>query len=196
MQDFRIFGSRSMQDSCTKSKVRRKPRAMQGPRTMQESRNKGQGPRAKDQESAMHGPTPCRDQGPRAKEQEPTTKGQGQKHIVHFNESFVPIQSFRHQIAVTAACGPWCAKPSHGRTACSKLSDPNLTPFPTHTRRDHILLNLRSLCCHIYIYTLSESHKAHATKDHAGAMDREPRSKSQVYTTYQKPCWDPEPRNN
>ena len=87
---------------------------------------------------------PCRDQGPRAKEQEPTTKGQGQKHIVHFNESFVPIQSFRHQIAATAACGkckrahlptsacvvvdPWCAKPSHGRTACSKLSDPNLTP--------------------------------------------------------------------
>ena len=51
---------------------------------------------------------------------------------------------------------PWCAKPSHGRTACSKLSDPNLTPFPTHTSRDHILLNLRSLCCHIYIHIIRE----------------------------------------
>jgi len=77
-------------------------------------------------------------------------------------------------------------------------------PFPnpcTHACRDHILRKEPSLA-YIYIYALkTEGHKAHGTKDHAGAMDQEPRSKSQVYIKprikSQGPrAKDREPRNN
>ena len=150
----------------------------------QEPRNKRQGPRAKDQDSAMHGPTA--------------------KYIIYIYIWLVTgfqFSRFQSSPCNSRFPGPWSFNFPDSQILSDKLSDPNLTPFPTHAHMHAGTTHFaRSPRWHIYALK-TEGHKAHGTKDHAGAMDQEPRSKSQVYIkprikSHGPRAKDREPRNN